>query len=84
MSVKQKTIAKPVSVTGIGLHTGVEVTMTFKPAPEDHGFKFQRIDVEGKPVIHADVSKVKGTSRGTVLQEGEVGVSTIEHTMAAL
>jgi len=84
MSVKQKTIAKPVSVTGIGLHTGVEVTMTFKPAPEDHGFKFQRIDVEGKPVINADVSKVKGTSRGTVLQEGEVGVSTIEHTMAAL
>ena len=83
-STKQNTISKEVSISGKGLHTGVEVTITFKPAPEDFGFKFQRIDLEGKPIIEANVSKVKGTSRGTVLQEGDLSISTIEHVMAAL
>jgi UDP-3-O-[3-hydroxymyristoyl] N-acetylglucosamine deacetylase/3-hydroxyacyl-[acyl-carrier-protein] dehydratase len=84
MIVKQNTIAYPVTVTGKGLHTGVEVTLTFKPAPENFGFRFKRIDLEGEPVIEAIVSKVRGTARGTVLQEGEVTISTIEHAMAAL
>jgi UDP-3-O-[3-hydroxymyristoyl] N-acetylglucosamine deacetylase/3-hydroxyacyl-[acyl-carrier-protein] dehydratase len=83
MSVKQKTIKEPVTIKGKGLHTGVEVSMTIMPAPENHGFRFQRIDLENKPVINANVAKVRGTARGTVLQEGEVSVGTIEHTMAA-
>ncbi len=84
MSIKQNTIVHPVSVTGKGLHTGVEVTLTFKPAPENFGFKFKRVDLEGEPVIEASVAKVRGTARGTVLKEGDVMISTIEHVMAAL
>jgi len=84
MIVKQNTIAYPVTVTGKGLHTGVEVSLTFKPAPENSGFRFMRVDLEGTPVIEANVSKVRGTARGTVLQDGEVTISTIEHCMAAL
>lgn len=84
MSIKQNTIEQPVSVTGKGLHTGVEVTLTFKPAPENFGFKFKRVDLEGGPVIEANVAKVKGTARGTVLKDGDVMISTIEHVMAAL
>jgi UDP-3-O-[3-hydroxymyristoyl] N-acetylglucosamine deacetylase/3-hydroxyacyl-[acyl-carrier-protein] dehydratase len=84
MIVKQNTIAYPVTVTGKGLHTGVEVSLTFKPAPENSGFRFMRVDLEGAPVIEANVSKVRGTARGTVLQDGEVSISTIEHCMAAL
>ncbi|MCL4482430.1 MAG: bifunctional UDP-3-O-[3-hydroxymyristoyl] N-acetylglucosamine deacetylase/3-hydroxyacyl-ACP dehydratase [Bacteroidetes bacterium] len=82
--VKQNTIAYPVTVTGKGLHTGVEVSLTFKPAPENFGFRFKRIDLEGEPVIEASVSKVRGTARGTVLQDGDVSISTIEHAMSAL
>lgn len=84
ISIKQNTIEREFSISGKGLHTGAEVTITFKPAPENFGFKFQRIDLEGEPIIEANVSKVKGTSRGTVLKEGEVVISTIEHVMAAL
>ena len=84
MGIKQNTIEREASISGKGLHTGVEVTLTFKPAPENFGFKFQRIDLEGQPVIEANVSKVKGTSRGTVLKDGDVVISTIEHVMAAL
>ncbi len=84
ISIKQNTIEREFSISGKGLHTGAEVTITFKPAPENFGFKFKRIDLEGEPIIEANVSKVKGTSRGTVLQEGEVVISTIEHVMAAL
>ncbi|MCE1198357.1 MAG: bifunctional UDP-3-O-[3-hydroxymyristoyl] N-acetylglucosamine deacetylase/3-hydroxyacyl-ACP dehydratase [Marinilabiliales bacterium] len=84
MAGKQNTIAYPVTVTGKGLHSGVEVSLTFKPAPENFGFRFKRIDLEGEPVIEASVSKVRGTARGTVLQDGEVSISTIEHAMAAL
>ncbi len=84
MNVKQNTIEREVTISGKGLHTGVEVKLTFKPAPEDFGFKFKRVDIEGHPVIDANVSKVKGTSRGTVLKDGDIVISTIEHVMAAL
>lgn len=84
MNVKQNTIEREVTLSGKGLHTGVEVTLTFKPAPEDFGFKFKRVDIEGHPVIDANISKVKGTSRGTVLKDGDIVISTIEHVMAAL
>jgi UDP-3-O-[3-hydroxymyristoyl] N-acetylglucosamine deacetylase / 3-hydroxyacyl-[acyl-carrier-protein] dehydratase len=84
MSVQQNTIERDISLTGKGLHTGIEVKLTFKPAPENFGFKFKRIDLENQPVIDAFISKVKGTSRGTVLREGDVIISTIEHVMAAL
>ena len=84
MGIKQNTIEREATISGKGLHTGVEVTLTFKPAPENFGFKFKRVDLEGQPVIEANVSKVKGTSRGTVLKDGEVVISTIEHVMAAL
>ncbi|HEY3391013.1 MAG TPA: UDP-3-O-acyl-N-acetylglucosamine deacetylase [Prolixibacteraceae bacterium] len=84
MNVKQNTIEREVTISGKGLHTGVEVTLTFKPAPENFGYKFKRVDLAGEPVIEANVSKVKGTSRGTVLKDGDVVISTIEHVMAAL
>ncbi|QZT35771.1 bifunctional UDP-3-O-[3-hydroxymyristoyl] N-acetylglucosamine deacetylase/3-hydroxyacyl-ACP dehydratase [Halosquirtibacter xylanolyticus] len=80
----QKTILEPVSISGKGLHTGANVTMTFLPASENHGFKFKRIDIEGQPILDADLSLVTDTSRGTVLQLGDIRISTIEHTMAAL
>lgn len=83
MSIKQKTVKEPVTIKGKGLHTGVEVTMKINPAPVNHGFRFQRVDLEDKPVINAIVSKVHCTARGTVLQEGDVKVGTIEHAMAA-
>ena len=84
MGIKQNTIEREATISGKGLHTGVEVTLTFKPAPENFGFKFKRVDLEGQPVIEANVSKVKGTSRRTVLKDGDVVISTIEHVMAAL
>jgi len=84
MGIKQNTIERETTISGKGLHTGVVVTLTFKPAPENFGFKFKRVDLEGQPVIEANVSKVKGTSRGTVLKDGDVIISTIEHVMAAL
>jgi UDP-3-O-[3-hydroxymyristoyl] N-acetylglucosamine deacetylase / 3-hydroxyacyl-[acyl-carrier-protein] dehydratase len=82
--MKQHTIKSSVSIKGVGLHTGQNVKLTFLPAPENHGFKFQRIDMESKPVITADVSKVVSTNRGTTLQSGEATVSTIEHVLSAL
>ncbi|MBC7862098.1 MAG: bifunctional UDP-3-O-[3-hydroxymyristoyl] N-acetylglucosamine deacetylase/3-hydroxyacyl-ACP dehydratase [Bacteroidia bacterium] len=81
---KQKTIKNPVSVTGHGLHTGKPVTLTFLPAPENHWFKFQRMDVEGHPVIEADVDLVVDTSRGTTLEKNGVRIHTTEHVLAAL
>lgn len=84
MSVKQNTIIREITLKGKGLHTGLEVQLTFKPAPENFGIKFKRIDLEDQPIIEASVFKVKGTSRGTVLREGDVVISTIEHVMAAL
>jgi len=84
MNIKQRTIKAPVSVSGSGLHTGEKVTMTFNPASENHGFKFRRIDIEGMPVIDADVDNVTDTSRGTTISQNGASVSTIEHVLAAL
>jgi UDP-3-O-[3-hydroxymyristoyl] N-acetylglucosamine deacetylase/3-hydroxyacyl-[acyl-carrier-protein] dehydratase len=81
---KQTTIKKSVSVSGHGLHTGMAVTMTMHPAPDNHGFKFKRVDMEGEPVIHADVDNVVDTARGTTLSENGAKVSTTEHALAAL
>src|SRR5580704_6579280 len=84
MNVKQKTIKSPVTVSGTGLHTGEKVSMTFNPAPENHGFKFRRVDIEGQPIIDADVDNVTDTSRGTTLTQHGASVSTVEHVLAAL
>jgi len=84
MNVKQRTIKAPVSISGTGLHTGEKVTMTFNPAAENHGYKFRRIDIEGMPVIDADVDNVTDTSRGTTLSQNGASVSTVEHVLAAL
>src|SRR5665647_3792022 len=84
MTVKQKTLAKEFSISGKGLHTSCEVSMTFKPAPINHGFKFQRIDLENKPVINASAEFVVDTSRGTVIESQGARISTIEHSLAAL
>jgi UDP-3-O-[3-hydroxymyristoyl] N-acetylglucosamine deacetylase / 3-hydroxyacyl-[acyl-carrier-protein] dehydratase len=84
MNVKQKTLAKPFNIEGVGLHTGVNVTMKFLPAPENHGFKFKRVDLENQPIIDADVDLVIDTSRGTLLEKDGARIGTIEHTLAAL
>lgn len=84
MNVKQKTIKSEVSVKGVGLHTGANVTLTFCPAPDNHGFKFQRIDLPGKPIIDADCDNVTDTARGTTITQNGASVSTVEHVMASL
>jgi len=84
MSQMQKTLREPVSIKGKGLHTGYEVNITFKPAPENHGYKFQRVDLDGKPIILADANNVVETSRGTVLEENGVRIHTVEHMLASL
>ena len=81
---KQTTISKEVSLKGVGLHTGKEVTLTFKPAEINNGFAFQRIDLEGNPVIEADVNYVTNTQRGTCLEKNGVKIQTCEHVLAAL
>ena len=80
---QQCTIAKEVTLTGVGLHTGANVTMTFKPADTNHGYKFKRVDLEGEPVIDADASLVTNTERGTNLEKNGVTVQTTEHVLAA-
>ena len=80
----QKTIAKPVTIEGIGLHTGEKVSLTFHPADENHGIKFRRIDLEDQPTLHADVNKVFSTNRGTTIREGNSQVSTVEHVLSAM
>lgn len=82
--IKQKTIAEDVSLKGVGLHTGKEVTLTFKPAPENFGFAFKRIDLEGSPIIEADAAHVTNTQRGTRLEKNGVTIQTSEHVLAAL
>lgn len=84
MKTNQHTIKKAVTISGIGLHTGVPSTMTFRPAKANHGFKFQRIDLEGRPTVDADVDNVVDVSRGTTIEQGEARVHTVEHTLAAL
>ena len=81
--VKQKTIKNEISLTGVGLHTGKEVTMTFKPAPVNSGFSFVRVDLEGHPVIEADANYVVNTQRGTNLEKKGVKIQTSEHVLAA-
>ena len=80
----QQTLVKPFTITGKGLHTGVHVTMTFLPAPVNHGFKFKRTDLPGQPVIEANANLVVDTSRGTLLEKDGARIGTIEHTLAAL
>lgn len=82
--IKQRTIKNPVSLSGVGLHTGKKVTITFNPAPENHWYKFQRTDIEGQPVIEADADLVVDTSRGTTLEKNGARVHTTEHVLAAL
>lgn len=81
---KQRTIANEVTLTGVGLHTGENVTMKFVPAPENHGFAFKRVDLEGEPVIEADANYVVNTQRGTNLEKRGVKIQTSEHVLAAL
>lgn len=81
---KQTTLRGSFSLCGKGLHTGLSLTVTFNPAPENHGYKIQRIDLPGEPVIDAIAERVIETTRGTVLGKGDIRVSTIEHAMAAL
>ncbi|MFL0352543.1 bifunctional UDP-3-O-[3-hydroxymyristoyl] N-acetylglucosamine deacetylase/3-hydroxyacyl-ACP dehydratase [Xanthomarina sp. GH4-25] len=82
--VKQKTIKEEVSLIGVGLHTGKNVTLTFKPAPVNSGFAFKRVDLEGTPVIEADANYVTNTQRGTCLEKNGVTIQTSEHVLAAL
>lgn len=84
MNNKQKTIAKAVSITGVGIHTGAAVNMTFHPAAENHGFIFQRIDLPDAPLVPALVENVVETSRGTTLAVKDAKVYTVEHVLAAL
>ena len=81
---KQRTIKTPVTVSGVGLHTGEKVSLTFKPAPENHWYKFQRIDLPNKPIIDADVDYVVSTDHGTTLEKNGARVHTTEHVLAAL
>lgn len=81
---KQRTIAKEVTLSGVGLHTGANVTMKFVPAPENHGYAFKRVDLEGEPVIEADANYVVNTQRGTNLEKRGVKIQTSEHVLAAL
>lgn len=82
--MKQLTLKGDFTVKGKGLHTGLEIEARFLPATENHGYKIQRIDLEGEPVIDALAENVTQTDRGTVLERGDVRVSTVEHALAAL
>jgi len=83
MSNKQKTIQKEVTLSGVGLHTGNEVIMTFKPAPANHGYAFKRVDLEGAPIIEAKAEYVITTQRGTNMEKNGVQIQTSEHVLAA-
>jgi UDP-3-O-[3-hydroxymyristoyl] N-acetylglucosamine deacetylase / 3-hydroxyacyl-[acyl-carrier-protein] dehydratase len=83
MSEKQRTLAREISLSGKGLHTGINVNITFKPAPANHGYKFCRTDLPGKPVIDALAEHVTETSRGTTLVHNNASVATVEHVLAA-
>ncbi len=81
---KQRTIANEVTLKGVGLHTGANVTMKFVPAPENHGYAFKRVDLEGQPIIEAHANYVVNTQRGTNLEKMGVKIQTSEHVLAAL
>lgn len=82
--MQQLTLKDTFSVAGKGLHTGLQINAVFKPAPENHGYKIKRIDVEGEPVIDAVAENVVDTKRGTVIGKGDVTISTVEHALSAL
>jgi len=84
MAQKQQTLAAPFTLSGKGLHTGLNIDVTFNPAEPNTGYTIQRIDLEGQPIIEAIADNVAATNRGTVVQKGDIVVSTIEHAMAAL
>ena len=84
MKRKQQTISRSASCTGIGLHTGVECTITFKPAPEDYGIRFIRTDIKNCPEIKADIDHVVDISRGTTIEEKKVRINTVEHALASV
>jgi UDP-3-O-[3-hydroxymyristoyl] N-acetylglucosamine deacetylase/3-hydroxyacyl-[acyl-carrier-protein] dehydratase len=84
MKRKQRTISRSASCKGIGLHTGVESTITFKPAPEDYGIRFIRTDIKNCPEIKADIDHVVDISRGTTIEEKKVRINTVEHALAAV
>ncbi|QHT67534.1 bifunctional UDP-3-O-[3-hydroxymyristoyl] N-acetylglucosamine deacetylase/3-hydroxyacyl-ACP dehydratase [Rhodocytophaga rosea] len=84
MNIKQHTIKKSVTVSGVGLHTGVPVNMTFLPAKPNHGYKFQRVDLPEQPIVDADVDNVVDLSRGTTIEQSGARINTVEHTLAAL
>ena len=79
MNTKQQTIQKPISVSGIGLHTGVEAVMTFVPAPPNHGYKFQRVDLEGQPIADALAEYVVDLSRGTTIEHNGARINTVSY-----
>ncbi len=83
-NIKQKTIKNEMSLSGVGLHTGKNVKLTFKPASENFGFGFKRIDLEGEPIIEADANYVTNTQRGTCMEKNGVTIQTCEHVLAAL
>ncbi len=82
--MKQLTLKNSFTITGKGLHTGLDIEATFYPAEDNFGYKFQRIDMEGEPIIDALAENVTSTDRGTVISKGDLKVSTIEHALAAL
>lgn len=84
MAEMQKTIANPVEISGMGLHTGKIVKMRFLPATENYGYKFQRVDLENKPLINALVENVVDTARGTTISENGATVATVEHALSAI
>jgi UDP-3-O-[3-hydroxymyristoyl] N-acetylglucosamine deacetylase/3-hydroxyacyl-[acyl-carrier-protein] dehydratase len=84
MIQRQKTIKEPVTISGVGLHSGEDVKISFLPAPENHGYKFRRSDLEGTPVVDADAFNVVDTSRGTTIEQNGVRIQTVEHVLAAI
>lgn len=84
MLEKQRTIKEPVTISGVGLHTGNKSNMTFRPAPEDYGIRFKRIDMEGSPEIPADIDHVIDISRGTTIAKDGAEVHTVEHVLASI
>lgn len=83
MIQKQKTIKSTVKITGVGLHTGEKVTLSYHPAPENHGYKFKRIDIDGCPILPALADNVIETNRGTTIEKNGVRIHTVEHALAA-
>ena len=82
--MKQLTLKEPFTLSGKGLHTGCEITAEFCPAPDNHGYRIQRVDLEGEPTFDCVAENVVSTNRGTVVGRGEATVSTVEHSLAAL